>query len=51
MLPVIQAYLGRKFGLMPEDPEDAAHVESLLNIYTDVVAEGRLAFHPKVMNT
>ena len=39
----VQAYLGRQFGLMPEGPEDAAHVESLLNICTDAVAVGRLA--------
>jgi hypothetical protein len=34
----IQAYLGRKFGLMPDNMEDAAHVESLLNIAADAVA-------------
>ena len=44
----IQAYLGRKFGLMPDSVEDQAFVESLLNVCTDAVAEGRLAFHPKV---
>lgn len=43
-----QAYLGRQFGLMPADPRDAAHVEQLLAVVTDGVAEGRLAFHPKV---
>ncbi|GAX83827.1 hypothetical protein CEUSTIGMA_g11251.t1 [Chlamydomonas eustigma] len=45
--PAIQAYLGKRFGLMPENMEGAAHVESLLNIVTDAVAEGRLAYHPK----
>ncbi|GFR48365.1 hypothetical protein Agub_g10255, partial [Astrephomene gubernaculifera] len=45
--PVIMAYLGREFGLMPSDPRDAAHVEQLLQVVTDGVAEGRLAFHPK----
>ncbi len=43
-----QAYLGRQFGLMPADPRAAAHVEQLLAVVTDGVAEGRLAFHPKV---
>ncbi|GIL94786.1 hypothetical protein Vretimale_744 [Volvox reticuliferus] len=46
--PVIMAYLGRQFGLMPGSLEDAAHVEQVLAIVTDAVAEGRLAFHPKV---
>ncbi|PNG99765.1 Glutathione S-transferase P [Tetrabaena socialis] len=45
--PVIMAYLGRRFGLMPSDPEAAAHVEQVLGVVTDAVAEGRLAFHPK----
>ncbi|KXZ42755.1 hypothetical protein GPECTOR_120g422 [Gonium pectorale] len=45
--PVVQAYLGREFGLMPADPRAAAHVEQVLAVVTDGVAEGRLAFHPK----
>ncbi|PNW87542.1 hypothetical protein CHLRE_02g142200v5 [Chlamydomonas reinhardtii] len=45
--PVLMAYLGRQFGLMPTDPEEAAHVEQLLAVVTDGVGEGRLAFHPK----
>ncbi|KAG2423229.1 hypothetical protein HXX76_015486 [Chlamydomonas incerta] len=45
--PVVMAYLGRQFGLMPADPEAAAHVEQLLAVVTDGVGEGRLAFHPK----
>ncbi|EFJ44478.1 hypothetical protein VOLCADRAFT_95137 [Volvox carteri f. nagariensis] len=45
--PVVMAYLGRQFGLMPDGLEDAAHVEQVLAVVTDAVAEGRLAFHPK----
>ncbi|KAG2483047.1 hypothetical protein HYH03_018076 [Edaphochlamys debaryana] len=45
--PVLMAYLGRKFGLMPQGEEEAAHVEQILGVVTDAVAEGRLAFHPK----
>lgn len=33
---------------MPESLEDQAHVDQILAIVTDAVAEGRLAFHPKV---
>jgi len=45
--PAIQAYLGKKFGLYPQDAEQGGHVDQLLAIVTDAVAEGRLAFHPK----
>ncbi|GLI60934.1 hypothetical protein VaNZ11_003170, partial [Volvox africanus] len=45
--PVIMAYLGRQFGMMPGSLEDTTHVEQVLAVVTDAVAEGRLAFHPK----
>jgi hypothetical protein len=40
-------YLNTKFGWGPADAESRAHIEQILAVVTDAVAEGRLAFHPK----
>jgi len=45
--PTILRYLGKQFGLYPENPEDEAHADALMGFLTDFVAEGRLVFHPK----
>uniref|UniRef100_A0A383VC28 Glutathione transferase n=1 Tax=Tetradesmus obliquus TaxID=3088 RepID=A0A383VC28_TETOB len=44
---VIMNYLNTKFGWGPADAESRAHIEQILAVVTDAVAEGRLAFHPK----
>ncbi len=40
------SYVGRKFGMHCDTLEDASHVDQLLAVVTDAVAEGRMAFHP-----
>lgn len=40
-------YLNKLFEWDPQDPESQAHMEQILAVVTDAVAEGRLAFHPK----
>jgi hypothetical protein len=40
-------YLNTKLGWGPADAESRAHIEQILAVVTDAVAEGRLAFHPK----
>jgi glutathione S-transferase len=41
------SYLNTKFGWGPADAESRAHIDQILAVVTDGVAEGRLAFHPK----
>jgi glutathione S-transferase len=44
--PAILAYLGQKYGMAPTNMEDFARA-NMINLYcADVVAEGRLQFHP-----
>jgi glutathione S-transferase len=44
---VIMSYLNTTFGWGPADAESRAHIDQILAVVTDGVAEGRLAFHPK----
>jgi hypothetical protein len=44
---VIMSYLNTQFGWGPADAESRAHIDQILAVVTDAVAEGRLAFHPK----
>lgn len=47
LLQVIMNYLNKKFGWGPQDDESQAHIEQILAVVVDAVADGRLAFHPK----
>lgn len=40
-------YLNKVFGWGPHDLESQAHIEQILAVVADAVADGRLAFHPK----
>ncbi|KAK3610950.1 hypothetical protein CHS0354_038999 [Potamilus streckersoni] len=43
--PAICRYLGKEFGLYPENAEDEAHADQVNLTIHDYIAEGRLAFH------
>ncbi|XP_046363920.2 glutathione S-transferase-like isoform X2 [Haliotis rufescens] len=43
--PVICRYLGKQFGLFPDNEEDQWHAEQLNATIHDYIAEGRYAFH------
>ncbi|KAL3846871.1 hypothetical protein ACJMK2_017824 [Sinanodonta woodiana] len=43
--PAICRYLGKEFGLYPENPVDEAHADQVNLTIHDYIAEGRLAFH------
>lgn len=43
--PAICCYLGKEFGLYPEQKEDRLHAEQISLCCHDYIAEGRLAFH------
>jgi len=44
--PAILRYLGEKYGAAPQNPEDRARADMINLQAADVIAEGRLAFHP-----
>ncbi|XP_046580442.1 glutathione S-transferase P 1-like [Haliotis rubra] len=43
--PVICRYLGKQFGLYPDNEEDQWHAEQINATVHDYIAEGRLSFH------
>ena len=45
--PVVCKYLGKEFGLCPENPIDEAKAEQVNATIHDYIGEGRLAFHGK----
>jgi len=45
--PVIMSYLNRQLGWSPGTLEGDAHVDQIVAVVADAVADGRLAFHPK----
>eukprot|EP01102_Stenamoeba_stenopodia_P007443 TRINITY_DN2082_c0_g3_i1.p1 TRINITY_DN2082_c0_g3~~TRINITY_DN2082_c0_g3_i1.p1 ORF type:complete len:265 (+),score=57.66 TRINITY_DN2082_c0_g3_i1:26-796(+) len=45
--PAILRYLGKQLGLYPKNSEDEAHADSVMELVSDFITEGRLVFHPK----
>jgi glutathione S-transferase len=43
---VICSYLNKVFGWGPPDIRSQTHIDQILAVVVDAVAEGRLAFHP-----
>mmetsp|Transcript_1693 Transcript_1693/g.2738 ORF Transcript_1693/g.2738 Transcript_1693/m.2738 type:complete len:255 (-) Transcript_1693:294-1058(-) len=44
--PTICKFLGKKYGMYPDNDEDEAHADQVMMTVTDFIAEGRNAYHP-----